>query len=169
MELTDEQWAVLEPLIPEQERQPSGPGRPWRAARDVMHGSLWVLRTGARWQDLPDRYPAYHTCQRRCHQWVDAGVFDQLLQASAGDLLERGQLARSACCIDGTCGVANKGAATWERPSAGTLWVKVRSAWHLQTALVCLSPSTLTLLHRMRSPLVRRLSPRVALMTKLNG
>ena len=58
MDLTDEQWAVIEPLIPQEEREPSGPGRPWRPARDVLNGVLWILRTGARWQDLPDRYPA---------------------------------------------------------------------------------------------------------------
>jgi transposase len=79
MDLTDEQWAVIEPLIPEVERQPSGPGRPWHDARDVMNGILWILRTGARWQDLPDRYPSYQTCHRRFQQWGDSGVFDQML------------------------------------------------------------------------------------------
>jgi len=81
MELTDEQWAVIEPLIPEQERNPSGPGRPWRDARAVMNGILWILRTGARWQDVPDRYPSYQTCHRRFQQWVDSGVFEHMLQA----------------------------------------------------------------------------------------
>ncbi len=48
MDLTDEQWAVIEPLIPEQERHPQGPGRPWLPARDVLNGVLWILRSGAR-------------------------------------------------------------------------------------------------------------------------
>ena len=48
MDLTDEPWAVIEPLIPEQERNPRRPGRPWRDARAVMNGILWILRTGAR-------------------------------------------------------------------------------------------------------------------------
>ncbi|WP_448518267.1 transposase, partial [Rhodoflexus sp.] len=33
-------------------------------------GILWVLRTGAAWKDLPDRYPPYQTCHRRYQQWV---------------------------------------------------------------------------------------------------
>jgi transposase len=40
-------------------------GRPWRQAREVLDGVLWVLRTGAPWRDLPERYPSYQTCHRR--------------------------------------------------------------------------------------------------------
>lgn len=47
MGLTDEQWAVMEPLIWEEERKPSGTGPPWRDARDVTNGILCILRTGA--------------------------------------------------------------------------------------------------------------------------
>lgn len=54
-ELTDEQWAILEPLIPPLPRRPDGKGRPWRDNREVLNGILWVLRTGARWEDLPER------------------------------------------------------------------------------------------------------------------
>lgn len=56
-ELTDEQWAILAPLIPEPERRADGKGRPpVHDNRSVMNGILWVLRTGAAWNDLPDRY-----------------------------------------------------------------------------------------------------------------
>jgi transposase len=125
MELTDEQWAVIEPLIPEHERNPRGPGRPWQDAREVMNGILWILRTGARWQDLPDRYPSYQTCHRRFQQWVDSGIFDHMLHAIANDLLERGQLDLSECFIDGTFVVAKKGASKWERPNGA----RVRRSW----------------------------------------
>src|SRR4028119_1986695 len=131
MDLTDEQWAVIEPLIPEQERQPTGPGRPWLPAREVMNGILWILRTGARWQDLPDRYPSYQTRHRRFQQWVDSGVFDHMLRAIATDLHERGRLDLSECFIDGTFVVAKKGAKKWDRPSGA----RVRRSWQLQTAL----------------------------------
>jgi transposase len=57
MDLTDEQWAILEPLLPEPERRWEGRDRPWRPAREVLNGVLWVLRTGAPWHDLPERYP----------------------------------------------------------------------------------------------------------------
>jgi transposase len=64
MDLTDQQWTIIEPLF-EGKRRPEGRGRPWRDARAVLNGVLWVLRTGAPWNDLPDRYPPYQTCHRR--------------------------------------------------------------------------------------------------------
>ena len=48
-DLTDTQWKLIEPLIPENERLIGGRrGRPWRSAREVLNGMLWILRTGAR-------------------------------------------------------------------------------------------------------------------------
>jgi transposase len=58
MDLTNEQWEVLEPLILDPVRQADGRGRPWRDSRDVLNGILWVLRTGAPWRDLPETLPA---------------------------------------------------------------------------------------------------------------
>jgi len=55
MDLTEAQWQVLRPLLTPK-RRPDGRGRPWRDARAVLNGILWVLRTGAPWHDLPDRY-----------------------------------------------------------------------------------------------------------------
>ena len=65
MDLTDEQWEILEPLIPHPPRRADGKGRPWWDPRDVLNGILWVLRTVAPWRDLPERYPPYQTSQRR--------------------------------------------------------------------------------------------------------
>jgi transposase len=101
MDLTDEQWAVLEPLIPEPPRRADGRGRPWKPAREVLNGILWVLRTGAPWKDMPDQYPPYQTCHRRLQQWDQAGVMDRILVALAEDLKERGDLDLSECFIDG--------------------------------------------------------------------
>ena len=79
MDLTDEQWAVLQSIIPTPPRRPDGRGRPWREAREVLNGILWILRTGAQWKDLPERYPPYQTCHRRFQHWVRSGVFERLL------------------------------------------------------------------------------------------
>lgn len=125
MDLTDEQWSVIAPLIPEPTIRADGKGRPWRDSREVMDGILWILRTGACWHDLPDRYPPYQTCHRRFQQRVRAGVFKQVLEELATDLKERGKLDLSECYIDGTFIVAKKGGTVWERPSAG----RVRSSW----------------------------------------
>ena len=157
MDLTDEQWSILQPLIPEPKKRKDGKGRPWRDSREVMNGILWILRTGACWYDLPDRYPPYQTCHRRFQQWVRSGVFRQILEALAADLKERGKLDLSECYIDGMFIVAKKGEGVLERPSAG----RVRSSWQWQTVLAFLSPYTLRLLRRMKSPLLNTLSPSV--------
>src|SRR5918992_1165811 len=164
MDLTDEQWAVLQSIIPTPLRRPDGRGRPWREAREVLNGILWILRTGAQWKDLPERYPPYQTCHRRFQHWVRAGVFGQILQALASDLRERGELDLSECFIDGSFIVAKKGGAGWERPSGA----RGRRSWPLQTVLVFLSPSTWRLLRRMKSPRLKQLSPRVLSMANLN-
>ncbi len=49
----------------------------------ILDGILWILRTGAPWHDLPDRYPSYQTCHRRFQEWRKAGVFEAVLQALA--------------------------------------------------------------------------------------
>jgi len=147
MDLIDEQWALLQPLIPEQERRAScRRGCPWRDPRDVLNGILWILRTGAPWLDLPERYPPYQTCHRRFQRWVRAGVMEAILSTWAQDLKERGGLDVKECFIDGTFVVAKKGALGWERPSGA----KVRSSWWWQTALVFLSPYASQVLARMK-------------------
>src|SRR5919107_4403307 len=108
-ELTDEQWAILAPLIPDPPRREDKRGRPWRDTREVMDGVLWILRSGARWQDLPGRFPPYQTCHRRFQQWVREGTLRKVLEALAEDLRTRGELDLSECFIDGTFVVAKKG------------------------------------------------------------
>jgi len=73
-----------------------------------MNGILWVLRSGARWEDLPERFPPYQTCHRRFQQWVREGVLRSLLEALAEDLRARGELDLSECFIDGMFVVAKK-------------------------------------------------------------
>src|SRR5215217_9559766 len=90
MDLTGEQWEVLEPLILDPARRPDGRGTPWRDSRDVLNGILWVLRTGAPWHDLPERYPPYQTCHRRFQKWVEEGVLGRVLEALVKDLQNRG-------------------------------------------------------------------------------
>jgi transposase len=99
MDLTDAQWAFLEPQF-RPHRRKDGRGRPWQDTRAVLNGVLWVLRTGAPWHDLPPRYPPYQTCHRRFQQWQRSGLFERLLQTLAEDLRDRGKLDRSEAFID---------------------------------------------------------------------
>lgn len=150
-ELTDAQWAVIAPLFPKPPRA-TPRGRPRRPDREVLNGVLWILRTGARWQDLPPRFPPYQTCHRRFQQWARDGTLKQVLEALAEHLRATGQIDLRECFIDGTFVPAKKGALPWV-PQSGA---KVRRSWQWQTALVFLSPSTQRLLRRMKSLLLKR-------------
>jgi transposase len=109
MDLTDAQWAVLDPRF-RPRRRTDGRGRPWRDARAVVNGVLWILRTGAPWHDLPNRYPPSQTCHRRFQHWQRSGVLLQLLQKLAEDLRDRGKLDLSEAFVDASFSSAKKGA-----------------------------------------------------------
>lgn len=138
MDLTDAQWEIIEPLLPALPRRTDGRGRPWRPNRDVLNGVLWVLRTGAPWKDLPERYPPYQTCHRRFQMWVREGVMDTILRTLAEDLRRRGQIDLSECFIDASFTPAKKGAIVSALQNAG----KGARSWQSQTLMVFLSPLT---------------------------
>ncbi|NJP05252.1 MAG: IS5 family transposase [Chloroflexaceae bacterium] len=110
-DLTDEQWERLAPSIPVVPRRSDGKGRPRVDNRAVLNGILWVLCSGARWKDLPERYPPYQTCHRRFQEWIDQGVFERMAQDLAAVLQEQNQIDLTECFIDGSFVEAKKGAA----------------------------------------------------------
>jgi transposase len=142
MDLTNEQWIVIEPLLPKPRCRPDGRGRPWRDPRDVLNGVLWVLRTGAPWKDLPERYPPYQTCHRRFQRWARDGTFKRVLEALADDLAERGGIDVREAFIDGSFTGAKKGGFAWGKPNAA----RAPRSWQSQTLMVFLSPLTLQVL-----------------------
>jgi transposase len=75
-DLSDFEWSVIEPLLPKDRR-----GRKPRDNRRVLNGIFWVLRTGAPWRDLPERYGPYTTAYNRFNRWRKAGIWDRLMDA----------------------------------------------------------------------------------------
>jgi transposase len=146
MDLTNEQWKLIEPLIPQPKWHPGGRGRPVREPRETLNGILWVLRTGAPWKDLPDRYPPYQTCHRRFQQWTRSGAFDNILRTLAEHLSENGGMDLSEAFVDASFSSAKKGAKASAKPSVA----KDPRSWQLQTALVFLTPSTWGALRRTK-------------------
>src|SRR6266571_2512123 len=76
-DLTDEQWEVLEPLVPalspeaayhEHER------------REIVNAILYVLRSGCPWRLLPHEFPAWGTVYYYFRRWQREGVWEQILQ-----------------------------------------------------------------------------------------
>jgi transposase len=111
MDLTEEQWKVVKEFIPQDAVREDRRGRPWSDRRRAFNGILWILRTGAPWQDLPERYGAYQTVQRRFQHWRKQGVIDAVLRGLARDLHERGGLDLSECFLDGSFAAARPGGA----------------------------------------------------------
>ena len=138
MDLTNDQWQRIAKFIPEPKARPGRSGRPPQDVRAVLDGILWILRTGAPWKDLPERYPPRSTCHRRFQEWSQSGVFDKILTALAEDLRDRGGIDLREGFIDGTFAPAKKGALAWARPNAA----KAPKLWALQMLKVFLSPLT---------------------------
>ena len=81
--ISDELWAVLEPLLPQRvNTHRFGGGRPRVPDRHCADAIFYVLRTGGQWAALNEtELCAKSTAHDRFSQWVDAGVFLQLWQA----------------------------------------------------------------------------------------
>jgi len=123
-ELTDEQWGLLEAVLPEPEASPGGGPKPV-PNRPVVEGILWVLRNGGRWKALPAGYPSPATCWRRLARWEEEGVWVRAWRCFLDILHERRRLDWEECFADGSFAPAKKGGAASERPSAA----RVRSGW----------------------------------------
>ena len=136
MKLTDAQWVVVEPLSPPPPSRPDGRGRPRRGNREILDGVLWILRTGAQWSELPNRFPPKSTCHDRFQEWNRQGVIANILKTLADDLVGRGKLDLSECFIDATFASAKKGDHVLGRPNAG----RGRRSWQWRTLEVLLSP-----------------------------
>ena len=136
MELTNEQWKRIEPIILKTTPEKDPRGRKPNPARDVLNGILWILRTGAPWKDMPARYPPYQTCHRRFQEWTERGTFQEILFELGKDLYERGKIDIREAFIDGSFAPAKKGVLLLARQSVA----KAPRSWQSQTLLVFLSP-----------------------------
>jgi transposase len=106
VDLTDSQWALIAPLLPEPKRI----GRPRADDRRTLNGILWVLRSGARWQDMPREYGSDSTCHRRLQEWQTQGVWERIRTTFLSTLDEKGELDWSQAFLDATFVPAKKGA-----------------------------------------------------------
>ena len=78
-DLTDEQWRIFDPLLPD--RGERGPAI--ESKRRTVNGILWVLRTGAPWRDMPERYGNWNSVFVRFTRWSKHGVWDAAFETLA--------------------------------------------------------------------------------------
>lgn len=144
-ELSDEEWALVEPLLPKQRR-----GGKWNDHRTMLNAMMWILRTGAPWRDLPERFGTWQSVYDRFNRWRKDGTFDRIARALRVRLDKEGKIDWDLWCIDGTSIRASRSAAgggkKGAKPSLGTTrWVAREaggdqsSTWSL-TARAFLSP-----------------------------
>jgi transposase len=140
--LSEEQWKKVQPLLPKLRSR----GRPWADNRRVLEGILWVLKTGARWRDLPKQYPSASTCWRRLREWEEQGLWLKIWRVFLAELDARKKLDWSQCFIDGSFAPAKKGGFAWATPAKA----KARSGWWWSTARVFLWEAESSKPHRRK-------------------
>jgi transposase len=105
--LTDAQWALLEPLLPD--RTPRRGGR-WVDHRVAVNGIFWRVRTGAPWRDLPPEYGKWQTVYDRHRRWSGDGTWEKVLDALRADC-DAGEGAHWSVSMDATVVRAHQDAA----------------------------------------------------------
>jgi transposase len=107
-QLTDEQWLLIADLFPWRAPTHVG-GRPQILPRPCLEGILWILRSGARWKDLPTTFPSYATCWRRFRDWTRSGVWQKAWARLLRKLDGLGRIQWEEAFADGTFSPAKKG------------------------------------------------------------
>jgi transposase len=106
-ELSDRQWARIEPLFPQRAKF----GRPPGDRRTIVNGILWVLHPGAPWRDLPERYGPFQTVFDRFNGWRRDGTWVRIVTSLLDELDDQGQIDHDLWCIDGSVIRASRAAA----------------------------------------------------------
>jgi transposase len=107
--LTDDQWERIAPHLPAHPPSPKG-GRPRASDRECLEGLLWLLRTGARWRDIPIDLPSGSTCWRRLQDWAGDEVLQRIQGVLVEELADLGKLDLEELLADATFIRAKKGA-----------------------------------------------------------
>jgi len=131
-ELTDEQWELVEPLIPKGKAKT---GRKRKDPRLMLNGIMWVLSTGAPWRDLPERFGSCKTVHRHFSQWRQSGVFAKIIDALQIKLDQKGLIDWELWCVDGASVRAARAAAGADKKvSSATPTSRKTTRWAARAA-----------------------------------
>ena len=117
-ELSTAQWERIKDWLP---GKAGDRGRTARDNRNFVNSVLWILRSGARWSDLPERYGSYKTVHKRFIRWSEKGIwkkiFDELVNDKSNQYL----------MLDSTIIRAHQQAAMFKKKTR--LWGVPEEAW----------------------------------------
>jgi len=102
------QWTIIKSILP---KRTATTGRKPRDPRNMLNGILWILRTGAPWRDLPERFGPWQTVYDYYRHWRDDGIFDRMVQVLQIRLDREGKIDWDLWCIDGSSVRASRAAA----------------------------------------------------------
>jgi putative transposase len=81
-EINEQQWERIRGFLPGQEGHV---GVTAKDTRTFVNGVLWILRSGAHWRDMPERYGKWNTVYRRFYRWAQSGVWEQVFAVLTKD------------------------------------------------------------------------------------
>jgi len=117
--LSDELWAIIEPLLPKWTPSPKG-GHPRLDDRRALTGILFVLKAGIPWEDLPCEMGCGSgmTCWRRLREWQEAGVWQRLhgvllAKLHQADLIDWSRAAIDSSHVRAVGGARKRAPAPW--------------------------------------------------------
>src|SRR2546430_6424069 len=126
-QLTDEQWNLVQSLLP---KRRATTGRPPSDPRLMLNGIFWILGTGAPWRDLPERFGPWQTVYDHFRKWRKSGVFAKIIDALQVKLDERGLIDWELWCVDGAIVRAARAAAGADKKvSAATRTSRRTTRW----------------------------------------
>ena len=105
LELSDRQWEVIKTALP----RPAKTGAPRKDDRTTINGILYVLRTGCRWNDIPEKYGSGVTCWRRFTCWSEERVWLKLWRRLLRILDQEEKLKLKHAIMDSSTIAAKKG------------------------------------------------------------
>lgn len=104
-DLSDAEWAMVEPFLPVGERGPIPD------LRRQFNGAMWRFRTGSPWRDVPQEYGSWSTVYGAFQRWALAGTFRTLMDGMIAEAAARGQADLDLVSVDSTVARAHHHAA----------------------------------------------------------
>jgi len=84
-DLTDEEWEIIEPFIPE----PKTGGRPVKyERREIFNAILYIIRSGCSWRMLPNDFPYWESVYYYFSEWKKDGTFKRIMDLLREELRE---------------------------------------------------------------------------------